>query len=46
MFEKTKERVAVVQAIPHQLKVTAVLAISALIVALVALCMTVVRYAN
>lgn len=42
MFDKTKEKIAVVQAIPQQIKLTLTLAITALVVALIALSMTVV----
>lgn len=42
MFSRTKERIATVQAIPSQVRFTVTLAISAFIVALIALSMSMV----
>lgn len=42
MFDKTKEKIAAAQAIPGQIKFTLTLAMSALIVALIALSMSMV----
>ena len=42
MFNKTKEKIAAVQAIPDQVRLTVVLAVSAFVIALIAMTMSLV----